>query len=302
MNRRNIFSYVFATLIFFSSTSATLAENYIVSGNPNAPPVVWSENNILTGFAPDLASSIFNLLDIPYNIEEAGNWQDVQNKTRAGKIDMILSAYVNKEREEYLLFSEPYLSQPVVAIVKKGNEFKLSDGNALIGKKGVSNVGESYGEEFDQFLKANLDIAYYQFERAIQMLMLDEADYIIADLYTALIYTALLQGDNSISILDPPLTVQSFHFAMQKNSTISAYLPDINSKIKDKIKNGEIKNLFFKHFDSWKQRIEKRSQYLEANQKKRSEQNETYRKTQDEIARERIIKTMTERDGLPEGI
>ena len=295
--------WTLASLVFLAGllplSPVSGSELYVLSGNPYAPPVVWEEHQKLVGLAPDIAQDILTKLNIPYDLRRFGNWQNVQTKTRENQIDMILSAYINNERKQYMEFSEPYLSQPVVIVVEKGKEFDFTTWDALIGKKGVSSIGESYGQEFDDFIADKLDVKYFEFERAIQLMNLGEADYLIVDLYTALIYARLLQGEDAISILEPYVTVQDFHFGIRKNSKLLGYLPQINEELQKKVNNREVMNLFFAYFDKWKKLIDRRASFFLSNQQMRSEQHQIYIKEQDEIARQAIIRTMTDRDGLP---
>jgi polar amino acid transport system substrate-binding protein len=291
---------VLAIIFWVSSVAVSLAQqSFIVSGNPYAPPVVWEEQRKLTGVAAELIDTIFNELSIAYSTRIVENWQKVQSEAKAGKIDLIVSVYRNDERAQYLNFSIPYLTQPIVVLVEKGKEFRLVDWNSLKGRKGVSNLGESYGQELDRFIKDHLNVGYYQLERAIQLLNLGEADYLIIDLYTALAYARLLRGEDSVTILEPPLTIQDFHFALQKDSPLNAQLDDINKLLQMKVESGEVARLFLKHYDRWKKMAARQSKYLNANAAERSAQQEAYLKEQDELARQRILKTMTEREGLP---
>ena len=301
MFKRILFSHIFLFLFLLFVPPLYSAQPFVVSGNPNAPPVVWEQYQELVGLGPDLVKSISEELDIPMNLRRFGNWQNVQKKARNGEIDMIVSVYKNNEREEYLEFSDPYLSQPTVILVEKEKEFTFSSWDSLIGKKGVSNVGESYGQKFDEFIKEKLDVSYNQFERALQILNLGEADYLIIDLYTALIYSRLLQGEDSVTILDPPVTVQSFHFGIRKDSELVKHLPQINKIIEEKLKSNEIADSLLSHFDKWQRVTSQRSKYFDTQKQSRTSQQADYLKEQDEMARQRIIKTMVDREGLPAG-
>jgi polar amino acid transport system substrate-binding protein len=301
MFKHILFIHIFLFLSLLLAPALYSSQSFVVSGNPNAPPVVWEQYQELVGLGPDLVKSMSEELSIPMNLRRFGNWQNVQKKARNGEIDMIVSVYKNNEREEYLEFSDPYLSQPTVILVEKGKEFTFSSWDSLIGKKGVSNVGESYGQKFDEFIKEKLDVSYHQFERALQVLNLGEADYLIIDLYTALIYSRLLQGEDSITILDPPVTVQSFHFGIRKDSELVKYLPQINKIIAEKLKNSEIADTLLSHFDKWQRLTNQRSKYFDAHKQSRTSQQADYLKEQDEMARQRIIKTMVVREGLPTG-
>lgn len=298
-------SLFISSLFLFSliSFSASAAENFIISGNPKAPPIVWEQYNKLTGIGPDLAKSILTDLGLSHDIRITGNWQQVQDKCKAGEVDMIVSAYKNDERATYMNYSVPYLPQPTVIIVKKGMEFAFGRWESLIGKRGVSNIGESYGQEFDDFIKGNLDVKFIAFERAIELLNRGEADYLIVDLFTALIYSRLLQGEDAITILDPPVTTQTFHMAIGKGSALVKHMPAINKKLSALVKDGTVEKLFYKHFEDWKKLIAKRSRFLNHDNNIRGQEHQSYVKKQDKIERERIADLLTQnRDGLPAAI
>jgi polar amino acid transport system substrate-binding protein len=296
MNYRNLILTTLAVLSCFS-ISARAQEAVLISGNPNAPPVVWEQYEQLVGLGIDLTTSILDELGIGYQIKRFSNWQQVQDGARQDKIDIIVSAYRNQDREQYLDFSIAYLNQPTVIMVKKGNEFKLTSWEALKGKKGVSNIGESYGQEFDSYIKEHLDVEYHQFERAIQMLKLNMADYLIVDLYTGLIYTRLLQGEDAVTMLDPPATVQSFHLAFSKNSPLAGRINEINAVLRKRIDSGFVEDSMLTHFDDWQKLIDRRSAALKHQSEEQASLNEQYAKEQREMAQQRIIGTMVNREG-----
>ena len=299
MNIRHLTVHISTLLFLLFTPTLYAADAFTVSGNPNAPPVVWEQYQELVGLGPDLVKSIFNELNIPYEFKIFGSWQNVQQKISSGEIDMLVYTDKNKDRETFLLFSDPYLSQPTVLLVKKGQEFIFSSWDSLIGKKGVGIIGESYGQPFDEFSREKLDMQYYQIERALQALSLLEADYLLIDLYTALIYTGLLQGENAVSILDPAVTTQDFYFGISKDSELVNYLPQINNKLDEKLKNNEIGDILLSHYDAWQKTIRKRSRFFDAQKKIRTDEQADYLKEQTEMAKQQIMKTMIDREGLP---
>lgn len=299
MNKIIVVTFTSLLCLFANVTSTFSQDSFIISGNPYAPPVVWEEQRNLSGVAPELVKEIFSDLHIGFSTRVISDWQKVQDKARAGEIDLIVSAYKNDTRAEYLNFSVPYLPQPTVIVVEKGKEFKFSSWDSLKGKKGVTGIGESYGQEFDDFIKNNLDVDYYQLERSFNQLNLGKADYLIIDLYTALIYARLLNGEDQITILDPPVTIQDFHLAVQKDSALNGRLEEINSKLEEKLKNGEIAELFMKQFDRWKMMIERQSKYLSKYAGERTADQQAYLEKQDIMARDRITGLIVDREGLP---
>lgn len=287
-------------LLSLAASNSSASETFIVSGNPKAPPVVWEQYDKLTGIGPDIAQAILTELKLDYELRVEGDWQQVQDKCKSGEIDMIVSAYKNDERAEYMDFSMPYLPQPTVIVVEKGKEFPFGRWESLIGKTGVSNRGESYGQEFDTFIQDKLNVQFIAFERAIELLNRGEADYLIVDLYTALIYARLLQGEDAISILEPPVTTQTFHITIAKQSPMAVQMPAINKKLYRLVKDGTVEKLFYKHFEDWKTLIAKRSRYYNRDSKIRSEEYDEYLKTRDSYEKEKIGSLlMGSREGLP---
>ena len=293
-------------LSLFSFTichSALAKDPLVVSGNTNAPPISWEEHKALTGAGPDLVSSILDELKVNYEVKVTGNWGQVQKKAKEGKIDLIVGAVKNDERAQFLDFSIPYVVQPAVVVTEAGKEFKFNTLEDLVGKRGVSNIGESYGQKFDEFAKNKLDIKYVALERAIELMNLGEADYLVIDLYTALIYARYLRGEDAITILEKPVSQEKFHIAIAKGSPYSDLLPEIDKKLQKALDDHFVSHLFYKHFDSWKELSAKRSAYLNHDAGVRAEENEEFHKNRDMEEKARLGELMGYRDEyLPESV
>jgi len=256
-------STLFAVWTLLLGTIAGAAEHLVVSGNPEAPPIVWEKSGQLTGIGPQLVASFLDQEGVAYTLRPEGTWDEVQDKARAGSIDLIVSAYDNRERREYLDYSIPYLKSPVVIVVKKGNGFPLHSWSDLAGKKGVANTGESFGSEFDAYIKEKLDVAYVPYERAFAMLAEESADYLVIDLYPAVIYAKLLRAEESIEYLDNPVSLQHFHVTIAKNSPYQRLLPNINAYIQQMQDKGEINRMLQEQYQAWHQTFRERERLFE---------------------------------------
>jgi len=267
---------ILATLLSLLCGSALAQKPILVTGNPEAPPIVWQKGGKLTGVGPQAVAAIFKDLNTPYELKNVGPWDQVQKLAREGKVDLIVSAYKNSDREQYLDFTIPYLKSPVVIAVKKGHKFPFTSWTALIGKKGVANVGESFGEEFDTFIKNKLDVTYVPYAKAFEMMRLDLADYLIIDLYPAVIYAKLLNVENNVEFLDNPATVQYFHMAIAKKSPAVALLPKINREI-DKLKQ---KKFFIdevkKQYSTWNASFQRRQRFYARTKARQEQEQEEY--------------------------
>ena len=94
-------------LIFISCQSIYAQEPLIVSGNIKAPPISWEEHKKLTGVGPDLIVQILKELGVNYEMKITGNWQQVHEKAKSGKVDIIVGAVTNNNRAQYLETHHP---------------------------------------------------------------------------------------------------------------------------------------------------------------------------------------------------
>ncbi len=275
-------------VVLFAVNPVRATEPMLVTGNPEAPPIVWEKGGKLVGIGPWLAETTLKPLAVPHVIRPAGSWAEVQEKARSGAVDLIVSAYRNKDREAYLEFSEPYLESPVVIVTKKGDGFACNCWTDLIGKKGVAHAGESFGEKFDDYIKARLDVTYTTYNRAFEMLGEDTADYLIIDLYPAIIYSKLLQVEDRIEFMAKPATVQHFHMAFSRRSPHRSLLPEINRRIAELKKQGAIKKMLMAQYTDWKKTFDQRQRFYAKSQVKASQAQQQYQAG----ARDRGLDTM----------
>jgi len=270
---------VLLTFIFLGTGSPLFAQpspSLVISGNPEAPPVAWNKQGKLQGIGPKLATDILSQLNIPYSIHPATDWLQVQQQLAAGEVDLIVSAYKNKKREQHMVFSVPYLKSPVVTVVKKGDRFLCNCWDDMIGKKGVAGQGETFGDEFDAFIKDKLDVTYTTYQRAFEMLEEDTADYLIIDLYPAIIYSKLLMVEDKIEFMEKPITVQQLHMALSKKSPYLDQLPAINNQLKQLKEAGKIKKLAIEQYNSWHKTFKERQRFYAKADKKAAEVQATF--------------------------
>jgi len=158
-----IFFVTLISVIFFQACdgSEDYSKVFIASGHPDWPPIMYqseeNENEII-GAGPELALLILNELGLNMESRFVGPWDVVQEKAESGEIDLIVAAYKTPEREEYMDYSIPYTVDPVSIFVKRGESFPFDSWDELIDRIGVVTRGDSYGQEFDDFIAENLDV------------------------------------------------------------------------------------------------------------------------------------------------
>ena len=139
-----------------ASAGATL----VASGHPEWPPIMYRNGNTIDGAGPALVKKILDAVGVPASVTfpYQGTWDEVQAKARAGTVDILVAAYKTTEREGYMVYSDPYTTDPVAVFVAKGRAFPFAVFADLIGKRGIAMVGDSYGQAFDDFAAAQLSL------------------------------------------------------------------------------------------------------------------------------------------------
>jgi len=190
------------------------------TGHPAYPVIAYKDGDNTVGAAPTLVETIAKQINVPLESKYTGTWEEAQAAARDGKVDMIFGIYYNDERATYLDYVQPAFTFDDVAIfVVKGKEFPFTGQDDLIGKKGVTNQGESYGNEFDAFMKDKLDVARANgIDAAFKDLLDWKADYLIAGYFPGLAEAAKEGNKDKVVALNQALLSQEMFVAFSKKS------------------------------------------------------------------------------------
>ncbi len=219
-----------------------------ISSHPAYPPVMFERDGKLFGMTIDIATALFNSLNQPHRFVFSGPWNRVQQRARSGHIDMIAGIYRNKKREKYLLYSIPVLENPDVVFVKTGREFPFQTLEDLIGKKGTTNLGESFGNKIDQFIESKLNVQrVVKNKMNYKLLDLERVDYFLYGLYPGKAQAERLGYGGKIKALKTPLATEHYHFAFSKKSTFKSLLPKVDDFLKHYLTEKRIQSLYEKN-------------------------------------------------------
>jgi len=255
--------FLFAACLVLPNTAAG-ASPLRVSGHPAAPPVVWEKQGTLVGIGPALVAEILDSLRLPYEIRPAGSWQAVQDQARQGKIDMIVGLYENDERRTYLDFTRPFLRSPVLVLVARGREFPLRSWRDLTGKQGVAHTGESFGNEFDQVISTHLRVTRLTYEQAFERILDGSADYMVIDIFPAIIYPKLLMISDKVTLLEHPVAIQAYHVGIRKGALPDDVLQRFDEALGEAIRQGRTETLLREQYLAWHETLSQRQRYYAA--------------------------------------
>lgn len=212
---------------------AEAEKTFVASGHPEWAPFMWREGETIVGAGPQLAQKIFNDLGLKLDVKYAGSWEEAQAKAKAGEVDMLVAAYKTAERENYYDFSEGYAVDPIALFIKKGKKFKYSKWDDLKNKKGVAMAGDSYGQEFDNYIAENLKVERVATATdAFQLIETGKADYFIYAHYAGERAIKAVELAGKYQSVKPYVASENFYFAISKKSPLIKYLPQINELVK----------------------------------------------------------------------
>jgi len=256
-----VFAISFITLVFvmlvvffgvLTPQVPAAEKTMVVSGHPEYPPFMWREGDAIEGVGPDIFQLLSQELGIRIETPYLGNWEEVQNKARLGEIDGLVALYYSEERSQYYEYSIPFAEDPVAIFVLSGHEFPFVNWETLIGKKGVSTLGDIYGEEFDTFAEENLTIERLKtVEECFQKLIDKEAEYFVFALYPGLYAASLYNVSDQILPLSPYVSVVQWHIAISLKSPFVSLMPQIDAILKKLIEDQTIENLVSLHSQKW---------------------------------------------------
>jgi polar amino acid transport system substrate-binding protein len=245
--------FVALTLTGNAAFAADACAKLTVTGHPQYPVIAYKDGDRIAGAAPMLVKAIANDLKIPVESKFTGSWSDAQAATREGKADMIVGIYYNDERATYLDYVQPaFVYDPVVVFVVKGKELPFTDQEDLIGKKGVTNHGESYGTEFDAFIQEKLTLARSNgIDEAFNDLLSGKADYMIAGYYPGLAEAAKLGVKDQIEALNPALLSAEMFVAFSKKSPCRSLAPEFGQGITAMTTDGRFNKMLTDAIVAW---------------------------------------------------
>ena len=154
------------------------------------------------------------------------NWT-VPSDLKADKYDGCGALWKSAEREEYLLFSKPYLESRLHLVGQKGSDVSITDLSALKGKRIALVKGYAYGPIVDD--AEGLKVVYGDDDiENLKMLISDQADYALVD--ALLIQHAKKEKpekcEEFLVFATEPLSINPLHLALRKNLPNAAEIID----------------------------------------------------------------------------
>jgi polar amino acid transport system substrate-binding protein len=253
---KRIFSVSLFAALALAGTAAFAEDTctkITATGHPQYPAIAYRDGDNIAGAAPMLVEAIAQNLKVPLESKYMGTWEEAQAAARDGKADMIFGIYYNDERAKYLDYVQPaFMYDEVVVFVAKGRGFVYKDENDLIGKKGVTNQGESFGNDVDAFIKDKLTVARADgIDAAFKELLAGNADYLIAGYYSGLAEAAKEGVKDKVQALSPAILEAEMFVAFSKKSPCRSLAPGFSQGITEMTTNGTFDTMLQGATSAW---------------------------------------------------
>lgn len=180
---KKIFLLLMMMMIFASGCGN---EKFVVGVDDEFPPMGFrNENGELVGFDIDLAKEAAARLGVEFEFKPI-EWNNKRAEITGGNVDMIWNGLdITDERKEYMLFSEPYMDDRQIFLVKKGDDQNIhAEGdleNKIVGVQ-AGATSETYLNENDALKKLLADMkVYVKFHDGLAALQRGEINVFICD-------------------------------------------------------------------------------------------------------------------------
>jgi len=218
----------------FSSVFAEEAcKKLIATGNPEYPPFLWrdpDDETHLIGANADLMQLLSKELGIPVEVKYIGPWGRVQEEARLGRVDLLAGAFLTLPRFDYMdYFYPPFRETRTVIWVRKDSQLTYKRWRDLVGKRGITVINNSFGEDFDRYASESLKVATVaSLEQALTLLTLSRADYLIYEEDPGHAYIAKMNIQNLKPLL-PPITNENLYLTISHKSPCNT--PEMRGRI-----------------------------------------------------------------------
>jgi polar amino acid transport system substrate-binding protein len=245
--------FVALTLTGNATFAADECTKITATGHPQYPVIAYKDGDNIVGAAPTLVETIAKQINVPLESKAMGTWEEAQQAAFDGKADMIFGLYYTDERAKYLDYVQPAFTYDDVAIfVTKGKEFPFKDKNDLIGKKGATNQGESWGMDFDAFIKDKLDVTRTAgIDAAFKDLLDGKVDYVIASYYPGLAEAAKEGLKDQVVALNQAVVSNEMFVAFSKKSPCKSLADKFGQGITELTTDGSYDKMLVQAEKDW---------------------------------------------------
>ena len=227
------------------SYAQSIGNELQVGVTPDHPPIIFRQNEFITGIEAELAKNLAEELKLPVRFVVLP-WEDQITALLDGRIDIIMSGMsVTRAREIRITFTEPYLKSGLIAAMRAEDAKKYDSKDSIL--NGYVTVGAVKDTTGDAFVKRN-------FPNAVRKAFLSNAKDAINELkrraIDIFVYDApsvvwfVSENEADIAGFWEPLTEEYLAWGVRKND--KGFLMDVNTVLQQWKQDGTLNGVLQK--------------------------------------------------------
>lgn len=220
---------------------------FVLGLDESFPPMGFrDDNNEIVGYDIDLANEVAKRLDIKLKIQPI-NWDSKDQELNTGNIDCIWNGFtINEDRKANILFSDPYMNNQQVLVVKADSSYKSQADLAgkIVSLQAGSSAADALNSKAD--FKASLKEVVELKDNATCLMDLQtgNADAVVMDEIVARYYVQM-KGEK-YKVLDDALAAEEYGIGFRKADV--QLMTKVNDTLKEMAKDGKIAEISNKWF------------------------------------------------------
>lgn len=211
------------TLLPGLTLAAGKCERLVITGSPDAPPLLWrdpQDPTRLIGATADVLQQVAKDLGLKVDLLYGGKRSLALDEVRSGRMDILADAPLNLGELDTLDYIHPALMQTDYLVwTRKDSALAYTTAADLHGHKGAVSERARLSASFETFAGQQLTLQRLpSLTPAFQKLLLGEVDYVLAGRYSGMAMAQTLGMSNDLVARDVPVDQPGLYLAISHNS------------------------------------------------------------------------------------
>ena len=211
------------TLLPSLTLAAGKCERLVITGSPDAPPLLWrdpQDPTHLIGATADVLQQVGKDLGLKIDLLYGGKRSLALDEARSGRMDILADAPLNLGELDHFDYIHPALMQTDYLVwTRKDSAVVYSTAADLHGHKGAVSERARLSTEFETFASQQLNLQRLpNLTPAFQKLLLGEVDYVLAGRYSGMAMAQTLGMSNDLVAHEVPVDQPGLYLAVSHNS------------------------------------------------------------------------------------
>jgi polar amino acid transport system substrate-binding protein len=221
---------------------------FVLGLDDSFPPMGYrNDDNEIVGFDIDLAKEVTSRMGVELVLQPI-DWNAKEQELNTGNIDCIWNGFtITDERKENMNFTEAYVNNAQVAVVKEGSAVKTLDDlkGKRVGLQAGSSAAEAINsnEAFASSLKQVVEVKDNL--TALMDLEIGGVDAVVLDLFVA--NDNIKRSSKAFRIIEEPLSSEKYGIGFRKND--SALRNEVQNTLDDMAYDGTMAEISTDWFD-----------------------------------------------------